>query len=304
MKIVTLTAPGPQTDLEADYIYEYILKGIRDLDDNRRIVVYSSNRRNVYPKDLRNDDILVHLSNENLRYNYAFTQRQNIIFRSYYHPLIWRRNCYTIPLGWSSGMQNYLNQKGDHAVYKWAFIGQIKGARSTMWEVLRNSGPNYVTFNKQWNSKDLSQDELQAIYLNSAFAPCPFGSIHADTLRIMEALEFGCIPVCVKFLRSDYYKLIFGDHPFIVGDSWQDASNKMDSIWRDKELLESKLQETQRWYIQFKSTLAEDIRTIISTKGTGALKGRQFHYQKINRFNPKLLSIWLYHFYIKHKELY
>jgi len=301
MEIITQTAPGQETEFEKDYIYNFILKDAKDIQRKQRIVVFSANQRRKKPLDVREGDIFVHLANENLRYNYCFFSDSHTVLRSYYNPFIRRKNCYAIPLGWASGFGNKENRTGEHSKYIWSFIGQIKGYRQPMAEAFDKYEPSYSRFSAGWNARALSDEEVKSIYLDSAFALIPFGTIHADTIRIMEVLEWGCIPVGVKYYGEDYYKYIYGDHPFVVGKDWEDAKRKVEQLSDDKEALSRKQKEVSEWYTKFKADLYEDITDILSGKEPS--RGSQWAYQKKGHSNIKMLIRWYLHFYIAYDYL-
>lgn len=294
--------PGPQTEFEADYIYNFCLADIENLSQNRRVLVYSSNRREKQLDDVKHNDVIIHLSNENLKYSYSFLTKHNIILRSYYNPFIRHSKCYSIPLGWQTGYANKKHIKGNHDRYIWSFIGQIKGYRKPMYEAFRTLYPSYTSVSNQWNSKTLTDKEVQEVYLDSAFALVPFGSIHADTMRVMEVLEWGCIPVVIKYMYEDYYKYIYGDHPFIVANNWDDARKIVENLWYDKVALLKKQEEVSVWYMEYKKNLQADIRDILCDKRPSRCK--QWKYQKIGRINLWMLLTWYYHFYYKNPPIY
>lgn len=302
MEIIIQTKPGPETEFEGDYIYNFCLADIDKIKSERRIVVFSSNRREKIPNNVKKDDIIVHLSNENLKYNYHFLSSQNVILRSYYNPFIWHPNCYAIPLGWQSGMFNNQLFRGGHNRYKGCFIGQIKGYRKPMYESFKSDPLFYFSVSKQWNSQTLSDREVQQIYLDSAFALVPFGSIHADTMRIMEVLEWGCIPVVIKYMHEDYFKYIYGNHPFIICSNWNDAQRMVDLLWENKKALKQKQEEIYSWYLDYKRRLQADIRDIL--EGKKPSRCEQWNYQKLGRVNPWMLLTYYYHFYFKKQPIY
>lgn len=302
MQIISQTAPGVETTFEEDYIYNFLLADVKSIQSDRNVIVYSSNRREKKTQDAKPNDIIVHLSNENLRYNYRFLHNDNVVLRSYYHPFLWKKTCYAIPLGWQTGFANSNKRVGGHNKYMWCFIGQIKGYRKPMYEAFKNTYPNYTSISDKWNSNTISDLDVQHIYLDSAFALVPFGSIHADTMRIMEVLEWGCIPVVIDYLRGDYYKYIYGDHPFVIAKNWNDARKKVLAIWNDKIALKTKQKEVFDWYIQYKIDLKADITDILN--GRKPMRCKQWKYQKCGRFNLKMLLIWYYHFYFKKRYIY
>jgi len=302
MEIITQTAPGLQTTFEQDYIYNFLLAGAGEIKSDGKIVVYSSDRREKRPSDVKHGDVIIHLSNEHLKYDYSFLDRSNTVLRSYYHPFLWKKRCYAIPLGWQTGFGNQDGNVGEHNQYIWCFIGQMKGYRKPMYEAFKDINSGYASFAMKWNSGKLSEEEVKQIYLNSAFALVPFGDVHADTMRIMEVLEWGCIPVVVEFLRSDYYRYIYGDHPFVLAKNWEDARRKVLALWDDKDALAKRQKAVAEWYHRFKMNLQADVTDILS--GREPSRGEQWRYQKSGRLNLKMLQIWYYHFYYKKRPCY
>jgi hypothetical protein len=302
MRIVVQTEAGAQTEFERDYIYNFCLANTELIKTDAKVVVFSSNRREKLPYGLSENDVLVHLSNENLKFNYRFLTLQNIILRSYYHPFVWHPNCYAIPLGWQTGYANKSNVVGNHNKYIWSFIGQIKGYRKPMYEAFKTLTPCFKSVSNLWNSGKMTDTEVQQAYLDSAFALVPFGSIHADTMRIMEVLEWGCIPVVIKYMHEDYYKYIYGNHPFILADDWNKAREVVEQLWSDKSSLKDKQEEVRLWYINFKKNLQEDITDIL--KGKKPVRCEQWRYQRLGRLNIWMLATWYYHFYYKKQPIY
>lgn len=307
MEIITLTRPGAETEFEYDYVYSFLLSKSNSFNTNgpQRVLVYSGHGQHDHPSlsEINSDDVLIHLSNESLRYNYRFLSRSNIVLRQYYNPFVWKRNCYTIPLGWKTGMGNHEKLIGSHDKYMFCFIGQIKGYRKPMYESFCQIAEHgFFSMSEKWNSNQLTDEYVKQIYLESAFALVPFGTVHADTMRIMEVLEFGCIPVVVKYMHEDYFKYIYGNHPFIVGKDWPDARKKVEALWADKKLLREKQTIVSNWYSDYKKKLLDDVGDILM--GKRPHRGEQWKYQKLGRFNPYILLSWYYHFYYKKKPIY
>ncbi len=307
MQIITLTRPGAETEFEYDYVYNYILTPpyINNFLTRKRVLVYSGHGRHNHPaaSEILPDDILIHLSNESLRYDYGFLSKSNVVLRQYYHPFVWKRNCYAIPLGWKTGMANHDKVVGDHDKYMFCFIGQIKGYRKPMYKAFQHIEEHgFFSMSEKWNSNTLTDDDVKQIYLDSAFALVPFGTVHADTMRIMEVLEHGCIPVVVKYLGGEYYKYIYGNHPFIVGKDWADARKKVELLWADKDVLHEKQKEVVSWYGDFKRRLLDDIADIM--QGKRPHRCEQWKYQRQGRLNAYMLLRWYYHFYYKKKPVY
>lgn len=308
MQIVTLTRPGSETDFEYDYVYNYVLYNLEHdnlQDDLPRVLVYSGHGQQEHPSssEILPDDVLIHLSNESLRYNYRFLSHSNVVLRQYYNPFVWKRNCYAIPLGWKTGLGNHENLVGAHDKFMFCFIGQIKGYRRPMYEAFRHIEKlGYFSMSEKWNSNTLTDADVKQIYLDSTFALVPFGTVHADTMRIMEVLEFGCIPIVVKYLGGEYFKYVYGKHPFVVGKDWSDARKQVELLWANKDLLHEKQIMVSNWYSDYKKRLKDDIEDILNGKRPSRCE--QWKYQKFGRVKPYLLLRWYYHFYYKKKPVY
>jgi len=307
-KMITIkyfTEPGPATDFENEYISNLIFASLNKNDyADRTVYIFSSNIR-FYKFDFKfqKNDIFLHLSNENLRQQYGCLYKTNVVLRSYYNPLIRHDKCFTIPLGYQTGFRNSKNLRGENNTYMWSFIGQMKSFRQPMYSAFKKFNPHYTSFSEKWNSMTLSFDEVKQIYLNTAFAPCPFGSVHADTIRIMEVLEWGCIPVVVHFLGNDYFRFIYGNHPFISARTWDEAAKKSAQIFYNKTILKEKQEEVRNWYQKYKSDLTSDIASIVSDHNYFP-KSSQFKYQKQGKKNILLKLCYYYHFHIKTKIIY
>lgn len=295
--IVYQTAPGEQTDFEFEYIDKVIFRNVshRNYFDFNSCTLLKENPIIIYSNDLRNIEdalneyitknknyILFHLSNEHLNHNAGYYRHANVVFRSLYDPNIQSKNVFVLPLGFKSGFINLY--KNEIPQYQrdlvWTFVGQIKSNRQEMKDTFEKIKPHHIHTTSGWSSAD--QKDIQAIaelYKRTIFVPCPFGNIHADTFRVMECLEYGCIPVGLKFLGIDYYKYIFGTHPFVVKDDWRQCVKEMERLLNDKESLRRKQLEVYEWYTAFLQRLSNDVSRIV--KGdTENLESEQFALQR------------------------
>ena len=197
---------------------------------------------------------LIHLSNEQLFADRAVYDRARVVLRSYYDPRETARHVHALPLGFKSGFLNPAGRaNSEERGLAWCFVGQLKNRRREMATALSPLAPNTVQFTQRFDDPDgLDVHRLRALYGRSVFAPCPFGWINPDTFRIMEALECGAIPVCVKLSGVDYYRYVYGDHPLVVGDDWIDAARQMLDLMRDKGRLSDRQRRVWDWYGRFR----------------------------------------------------
>ena len=102
-----------------------------------------------------------------------------------------------IPPGYKSGFkQKFDLNKKRH--YKWCFFGtQHKSSRHDMNFQLEKIKPNFVNRIDKFADKKKSAnvEEMEKVYFDTNFAPCPAGFFHQDSYRIYEALQCGAIPI-------------------------------------------------------------------------------------------------------------
>jgi hypothetical protein len=159
-----------------------------------------------------------------------------------------------------------------------AFIGTPYGDRNEVIEEVRRHSSHFLYLTKDWNCiTSLSTSECSDIYFRSKYVPCPSG-VNIETFRVCEALEWGCIPIVKRSGKDDYFKNIFGDHPFKVVDHWSEIAD----ILKDDEYCKSK-DELIRWYATFKKSLQERIISIISTSDR-IPRSNEFDRNSIFRF--------------------
>lgn len=309
--IIWQTSPGSQTDFEREYIEKILFSNIKFnnvifdgkfsvLMENAIVILsqneFSANERIVNYLNKLNNPVLLHLSGENLFPPQIIYSSASSIIRSYFDPRLKSSNIFSIPLGFKSGFMNQKSVINTERNLMWFFAGQIKSDRSIMLSVLEQMKPNFFYLTDSWESdKALSVSQMITYFTRSIFAPCPFGNINPDTFRVMESLEHGAIPVCIKFKGYDYFKFIFGDHPFILGEDWNDAFEKMKKLLGNSQKLIAKQKFVREWYQEFKNNLQLDIEQILNgTKEN--LVSQQFKYQIAGRLDKMLIDIYNAHF--------
>jgi hypothetical protein len=296
---------------------EIILEDIKNKNDkifnnNHLIFVYSPGDKKVlnsvenFVKNRELTYSLIHLSDEMLNDDIGLYNNAQLIVRNYFNPFIFRKNIYTVPLGFQSGF--YLNRNFSEPEFRrnyiWSFAGQIYKNRKNMIKEFESVGNYFIHQTIGFNSKNgIDAMELREIYLDSIFAPCPFGYINADTFRVMEVLESGCIPIVKKYFKLDYYKIIFGDHPFLIVNEWNEATKYIeDFIDNPKELLK-KQKEVHEWYKAFKKNLYKDVENLLYGNFKN-LNSIQFKYQKKISIKIKTYLKFFFIFRIKNKNSY
>lgn len=280
INLIWQTFEGDQTNFELEYI-EGVLFSEIDHDKffdggsfstvlDNSVIIYSSLRGNVSQEFLNylNSFVqkgftfyLLHLSNERPDDPCKYYSLANHVFRSYYSPDMERDNVTFIPLGFKSGFLNKSREVNscESKTISASFIGQPKSDRGELIEVLEKIELSFVHKTNSWNcSTSLSQDECIEIYKKSKYAPCPMGWVHPDSFRIMESLEWGCVPIIKKHNGVDYFQNIFPEHPIPVVSSWGEIPGIINS--EDYCFLRQKVHE---WYLRYIEDLKQRIKNKI-----------------------------------------
>ena len=154
-----------------------------------------------------------------------------------------------IPPGYKNGFKQKfdLNKKRD---YKWCFFGtQHKSSRHDMNFQLEKIKPNFVNRIDKFADKKKSAnvEEMEKVYFNTNFAPCPAGFFHPESYRIYEALQCGTIPIVESVYN--YFDNIYPKNPFIKINKWKEAKEIIDN-WNDDQIL-NKRKECINWWNQY-----------------------------------------------------
>ena len=264
----------------------------------------SAQALNTFPRE-RSSAVFV-LSDEQLLHNYAKHRKSRLIFRNYFQPKWWRRHVFTLPLGYNPGFVGIHDRRGTgwNKEYDWAFVGEIKGPRQNIISSFSEVTPGFVYSADSFNDPHgLSYDKLFEVYAKSHFVLCPFGNKSPDSFRVMEALEAGAIPVTVEFLKTNHNRLIFGDHPFIVGKDWADAASIVLGLIESPQELEKRHRQVFEWYVGYKARLKSDLAQLLSGKTRDALESEQFAYQRRASLNPVIHWKYLNHYSRTLREL-
>ncbi|GAC1612919.1 MAG: hypothetical protein NVS3B27_08970 [Novosphingobium sp.] len=291
------------TNRACDFHRDYLEKGMFPLDTTRQtIIVYGCDTEHLNSDVTElirtvEQPILVHCSDETRLHRTGYYATARAVIRSYFDPRITGANVWFVPIGYLNGYANDGEEPGHDRPISWTFIGQpTKTHRGEMLGQLATIGASFLHLTTGWMSADgLSPAMVIELYRQTIFVPCPFGNTHPDSLRISEALEWGCLPVTVKFMGTDYFRAIFGDHPFIVGNDWADAASQMRAMLEDRPALAELQARTAAWYRTFKENLVLDLADILDGR-TASLRSPQWAYQRAAQKNPGLRATYALHF--------
>jgi hypothetical protein len=235
------------------------------------------------------------LSDEQLIVPFRPFRKARLLIRNYFRPGWGNRRVFSIPLGFHG---DFVDQRedGGRRDLSWAFAGQIKRDRKAMLESLRMLPQHLVALTSSWADQNgMTGAEVRALYARAHFVPCPFGNMNPDSFRVMEALESGAIPMVLLFKGEDYFRFIYGDHPFLVGSTWKELASKMAGLLDNPQKLAETHHEIWEWYRHYTGTLRSDVRALVSG-GPVNLAGEQWSLQRRARFNPRLRLLFWWHF--------
>lgn len=278
INLIWQTKEGDQTNFEYEYITEILFKNFKQtkfFDDaklniilDNSVIIYSNDSDNISEEfekylnkflEKKYKFYLLHLSNENLGYNYDYYTKANHVFRCYFNKHINANNVTFIPLGIKSGFLSN-NQDKKNKEYNFSFIGQPKSDRYELIDIISKLN-GYIYTTNEWNCLTaLSQIDCKEIYQKTKFAPCPMGWINPDSYRIMESLENGSIPILKRYDNLEYFEKIWGDSPIPIVDEWEEIYKLNDISDDEYELLYTSV---MNWYYNLKENLSKKIENNI-----------------------------------------
>ena len=179
------------------------------------------------------------------------------LLRNYVHPnQIRHPKVTTIGLGYKINFAKSLKQCNDDRPTLWSFAGTCHGERGKTIELFKSLSEGEVYFCSGFNAADgLSTENYAAMLQRSKYALCPPGQDSMDSFRIYEALEAGCVPVCLKntgywHLIPSYWHGVFTsehDMPFVCENTWEECLAKIEKIEASGEYENIKKQCKQFW---------------------------------------------------------
>ena len=147
----------------------------------------------------------------------------------------------------------------------WSFFGTNWKNRKDLLAPLNNIQPNTVRLFDSWNSPDVvDRKQYIVTMLDTIFVPCPSGN-NAETFRLYEALECGCIPLYVKEDGNndeEYIQTLNKELGLIPLNNWKDAFVLMVHFLKEKELMENYRNMLLSRWKAWKERLGASVRKI------------------------------------------
>lgn len=266
-------------ELLSDLNYKEVLDGEYKTVLNNSIVVISlheNNNRMDYFEQFDKKKYkygIIHVNDELYSHPTDCYKKAKFVFRNYWHKnFLKQKHVYAFPIGYKRGFWNNYPFKqindASHRDYVWSFAGQItqKPTRETMIANMKNVPNHYIYETFAWaDPNSLTTEDYRNLLLNTIFVPCPTGFWNLDSFRLSETLECGCIPIVEK-KPFDYFTKLYGNHPFISVDSWDQAPALINELLADPVRLEYRRQKCYNWWLEHKKSLKAKIARLCIEK--------------------------------------
>jgi hypothetical protein len=205
------------------------------------------------------DDLtLLHASDEWYSGGYSEYRHFDRIIRPMRTWLARAPGIFTIPVGYANGLAGPSElPPANQRQYLCSFEGAVKASRIQMVEALRGVEPSFI--HDTGDGSRLSREDYRGLLLDSVFMPCPMGNAAVETLRLYEALEFGCIPIVEKRWSIDYYRGLFGADPFLRVGNWREAAPLMRDLAAAPDELLRLQQGTVNWWAATKARTKREL---------------------------------------------
>lgn len=274
------TARLLQSHLELDFILSQVFPGLPvylDLEDalSARAVIYMEH--DIDPtiadhiKKTNHRLILMHLGDEKGNKALDSYGIADSILRNYYIEKIFEDARWSSKINWiSNGYRNGLITRPDLPTKLASrrkqfarFIGWLNNSQSVDNErvdfnKITNSSPLLNAIPTSGFSQGFSAQLYKYLMEDTVFAPCPAGNA-AETIRLFDAMELGCIPITCNHTFLSSAKALSGA-PFVFISSWLDLPQKLESLRQNltAETLDSmQTRVTNYWRALKASTLAK-----------------------------------------------
>jgi len=265
---------GPDVPLHIEHV---------ELDDSppvdTPIVFFQKNHIPAYNELLRKwndsgcDFYILHLSDEYLNDDlsvYSLPMCKGVL-RMYERPgMPAAEKVKVIPLGYhftiDGGSENPAEKtpRLPFRSNRWSFMGTNWQNRKQLLEPFNRIQPNRTVYADSWESaQKIQRKEYLAVLLDSYFVPCPVGN-NAETFRIYEALECGCVPLYVKNGEGDPLgNRLMEEIGILPSSSWAEAAALADHLLQNIQLLENYRTVILNRWLAYKKKVAETVKTML-----------------------------------------
>ncbi len=258
--------------LELEFLFNDVFVGIRvstDLNEaiSARSIVYLEYDFDInVAKAIKNEGkrlVLMHLGDETAIKDLTAYVIADVVFRNYFHESIfddprWRQKIHWMPNGYRNGLRLTGIRKPKPVSERKQlarFIGWLSNPnslgneRAEFEQAVHACGDMLQCIPTQGFAGGFSAHLYQHLMEDSIFAPCPAGNA-AETIRLFDALECGCIPISRSHGFITDPKAFRNDRIILI-ESWLDLPlilNKLKAKSIKKDYLDSEDNSSQNIY--------------------------------------------------------
>lgn len=220
---------------------------------------------------------LYHLGDEKANKDLTAYRFATHVFRNYFHPVIFDHPSYKdkttwLPNGYRNGLLTQQATAGcasSKRKYFASFMGWISNPnaygneRTLFAQAAEASKPILAVLSTPGFAGGFSSHLYGWHLAQTILAPCPAGNA-AETIRLFDALEMGCIPITTKlpFLND---KRAIKDPPFLYLDSWDQLPSLLRKLQHNYRLNRDLLNETQAACMRYWDAMKLSYRAKLQT---------------------------------------
>lgn len=214
--------------------------------------------------------VIIHLSDEyhfeNLNYWNNLGNYCDLFLRQHHHPgFQYTSNTIQMPLGYcnDAGILDKEMIPINKRIFDWSFLGDMKHDRWEMVESFKSRMPSYYT------GCFVAKDRMIDIYMQSVFVPNGRGNSSLNCFRLYEASMCGSIPVVVGDISEIEETFKYEESPpWLIFNSWEEASEKCCDFLQDKDFLIGKQKEIINWWENRISNIHKRMTVVFDDKKT------------------------------------
>jgi hypothetical protein len=230
-------------------------EGVKDLINEKLDILNKENKK----------AILVHISDEFCNDNLEIYEHPavKLVIRNYIRDIKSSKKIITVPLGYVNNRSLKGNfKKLSERKYTWSFAGSVdKLGRNEMLQKLSTIDPNKIKLLSTWKTPTKEEALEYTTLLNeSKFIPCPKG-VNYETFRLYEALEAGCIPICVGTGSAEHtiYEKLIGNGVILMAQDWAAAANIINQINSNMSILDQLQENLTKYWMSRKINIISEI---------------------------------------------
>jgi len=169
----------------------------------------------------------------------------------------------TIPLGYvrNRSLKGKFKKLSERSLV-WSFAGSVdKPNRIEMLQTLATVEPNSMKLLPTWKHPLPEEaDEYMKTLEDTRFIPCPKGQNY-ETYRLYEALEAGCIPICVGDENNEHecYNKLIGDNAILISKDWLSVKSMIQQINNNPDALNQIQENLTKYWMTHKVNITAHI---------------------------------------------